>query len=54
MQRNKTVTYKGMATLYDDEATKLWFYPALARAVPRMTEMANASSPSSSTLPVVS
>jgi hypothetical protein len=28
--RNKAVTYKGVATVHDDEATKAWFYPALA------------------------
>ena len=33
LQRNKTVTYKGVANLYDDEATKAWFYPTLAGAV---------------------
>jgi len=26
----KTVTYKGRATIHDDEPTKAWFYPALA------------------------
>jgi len=30
MGRNKTVTYKGTATLHDDPDTKAWFYPALA------------------------
>ena len=33
MARNKTVTYKGMCTLRDDQATKDWFYPALAAVV---------------------
>jgi general stress protein 26 len=33
MTRNKTVTYKGMCTLHDDQATKDWFYPALALAI---------------------
>ena len=27
----KTVTYKGTCTIHDDDATKSWFYPALAR-----------------------
>ncbi len=31
--RNKTVTYKGMCTLHDDQATKDWFYPELAKAL---------------------
>ena len=30
MGRNKTVTYKGIATVHDDRLTKEWFYPALA------------------------
>jgi len=30
MGRNKTVTYKGIATVHDDAETKEWFYPALA------------------------
>ena len=29
----KSVTYKGRCTVLDDEATKAWFYPALAAAV---------------------
>jgi general stress protein 26 len=33
MARNKTVTYKGTCVLRDDQATKDWFYPALAAAV---------------------
>ncbi len=33
MARNKTVTYKGMCTVRDDQATKDWFYPALAAVV---------------------
>jgi general stress protein 26 len=33
MARNKTVTYKGECVLYDDQATKDWFYPALSAAV---------------------
>ena len=31
--RNKTVTYKGMCTLHDDQETKNWFYPELAMAL---------------------
>jgi general stress protein 26 len=31
--RNKTVTWKGMCTLHDDDATKAWFYPELAAAL---------------------
>lgn len=30
MGRNKTVTYKGIATIREDPATKAWFYRALA------------------------
>ena len=30
---SRTVTYKGTCTIYDDEATKAWFYPALAARV---------------------
>ena len=30
---SQAVTYKGTATLHDDEATKAWFYPALAASV---------------------
>lgn len=33
MDRNKTVTYKGMCTIHDDQATKDWFYPALSAVV---------------------
>jgi len=33
MARNKTVTYKGTCTIRDDQATKEWFYPALAAAI---------------------
>lgn len=33
MERNKTVTYKGMCTVHDDQQTKDWFYPALAEAI---------------------
>ncbi|WP_394943025.1 pyridoxamine 5'-phosphate oxidase family protein [uncultured Ilumatobacter sp.] len=33
MARNKTVTYKGTCTIRDDQATKEWFYPALAAAL---------------------
>jgi general stress protein 26 len=35
MERNKTVTYKGMCTVHDDQATKDWFYPALAGVIRR-------------------
>ena len=39
MARNKTVTYKGTCTIHDDQATKDWFYPALAAVVqPNSTE----------------
>lgn len=31
--RSMTVTYKGDAVVLDDEATKAWFYPALAASV---------------------
>lgn len=31
--RNKAITYKGMCTLHDDDATKEWFYPALSAAI---------------------
>jgi hypothetical protein len=30
---SQTVTYKGSATIYDDDDTKAWFYPALAARV---------------------
>ena len=30
---SQTVTYKGTATVRDDDATKAWFYPALAARV---------------------
>jgi nitroimidazol reductase NimA-like FMN-containing flavoprotein (pyridoxamine 5'-phosphate oxidase superfamily) len=33
MVRNRTVTYKGTCRLLDDQATKDWFYPALAAAI---------------------
>jgi general stress protein 26 len=33
MTRNRTVTYKGMCTVRDDQATKDWFYPDLSRAL---------------------
>jgi general stress protein 26 len=33
MARNKTVTYKGTCTVRDDQETKDWFYPALAKAI---------------------
>ena len=48
MGPGKTVTYKGMASIHDDDETKGWFYTALAerlfgdRGVPeRVTEFAN-------------
>ena len=31
--RRQTVTYKGVCTLHDDDATKAWFYPELAAAL---------------------
>ena len=33
MARNKTVTYKGICTIRDDQETKDWFYPALSAVV---------------------
>jgi general stress protein 26 len=30
MRAGKTVTYKGIATVHDDDETKQWFYPLLA------------------------
>jgi nitroimidazol reductase NimA-like FMN-containing flavoprotein (pyridoxamine 5'-phosphate oxidase superfamily) len=30
---SRTVTYKGTCTVHEDEATKAWFYPALAAAL---------------------
>jgi nitroimidazol reductase NimA-like FMN-containing flavoprotein (pyridoxamine 5'-phosphate oxidase superfamily) len=33
LPRNKTVTYKGLATVHDDANVKAWFFPALAAAV---------------------
>lgn len=33
MPRNKAVTYKGTCTVLQDDATKAWFYPALATAI---------------------
>ena len=30
---SQSVTHKGIATVHDDQATKDWFYPALATAV---------------------
>ena len=30
---SQSITHKGIATLHDDQATKDWFYPALAAAV---------------------
>ena len=31
--RNKTVTWKGMCTLHEDDETKAWFYPDLSAAL---------------------
>lgn len=31
--RSQSITYKGRAVVHDDEATKSWFYPALAAKV---------------------
>jgi len=31
--RNKAITWKGTCTIHDDDATKTWFYPALAKAL---------------------
>ena len=33
LPRNKTVTWKGTATVHDDRVTKDWFYPELAQAL---------------------
>ena len=33
LPRNKTVTWKGTCTLHDDDDTKAWFYPDLAKAL---------------------
>ena len=30
---NQTVTYKGTCEILDDDETKAWFYPALAKAL---------------------
>jgi general stress protein 26 len=35
LPRNKAITYKGMCTVHDDQATKDWFYPELAEALNR-------------------
>jgi general stress protein 26 len=35
LPRNKTVTYKGMCTVRDDQETKDWFYAELAEALNR-------------------
>jgi len=40
---SQTVTYKGDATIHDDEPTKTWFYPALAARVrPESTDQQRA------------
>ena len=31
--RSQSITYKGTATVHDDDETKAWFYPALAARV---------------------
>ncbi|MFM7537301.1 MAG: pyridoxamine 5'-phosphate oxidase family protein [Acidimicrobiales bacterium] len=47
MGSGKTVTYKGIAAVHDDDETKAWFYPALAERLmgrwgsERVTEFAN-------------
>jgi general stress protein 26 len=33
LPRNKAITWKGTCTIHDDDATKEWFYPALAAAL---------------------
>ncbi|MDH3683356.1 MAG: pyridoxamine 5'-phosphate oxidase family protein [Acidimicrobiia bacterium] len=33
LPRNKAITWKGTCTVRDDDATKAWFYPALAAAL---------------------
>ena len=33
MRRARTVTYKGICTIHDDDETKGWFYPALAETI---------------------
>ena len=33
MGPGKTVTYKGRVTIHDDQATKDWFYPAMAEII---------------------
>ncbi len=33
LRKNQTVTYKGTATLHDDDETKAWFYPELSTAL---------------------
>jgi general stress protein 26 len=40
---SQSITYKGSAIVHDDEATKAWFYPALAAFVrPKSAEQAAA------------
>jgi nitroimidazol reductase NimA-like FMN-containing flavoprotein (pyridoxamine 5'-phosphate oxidase superfamily) len=33
IETSKSLTYKGQCVVHEDEATKAWFYPALAAAV---------------------
>lgn len=33
MKAGKTVSYKGIATIHDDDETKAWFYPELAKTL---------------------
>ncbi len=40
---SQSITYKGLATVHDDDATKAWFYPALASFVRPGNETQQAS-----------
>ncbi len=40
---SQSITYKGTATVCDDDATKAWFYPALAKFVRPTSETQQAS-----------
>lgn len=40
---SQSITYKGTATVHDDDATKAWFYPALAKFVRPDSETQQAS-----------
>jgi general stress protein 26 len=33
LPKNQTVTWKGMCTVHEDQATKDWFYPELSNAL---------------------